>query len=208
MNLHAVIILFASLLLSVTPAHSQQPDKSARDNRICWQEGVRLQWSDFRAPRCYGCTYSTFVAAATSANVLVVGFTTNDNKQDYRVTCRFLRDSSWVNPVAAQHDASYRASTLAHEQLHFDIYELIARKIRQYAAQHRAAGDDLFGPVAAQDIKCLLSELKALNALYDDDVNFRTPTVEAAAQRRWTLRVARELRALAPYRSTATTCPD
>jgi hypothetical protein len=190
----------------------------ARTNaHLCWQEGRRLAWSDFQAPQCYDndgsrCSYATFVAANTAANVLVAGFVDSQGLADYRVTCFFIRDSSWVNPkivaVPVEVPAAYRAYTLAHEQVHFDIYELIARKIRYYVAQHRAAGDDLFGPVAAQDIRCLLDELKTLNALYDDDVNFRSPAVEAAAQRRWTLLVARELRALARYKSIATTCPD
>lgn len=94
--------------------------------------------------------------------------------------------------------AADRVHALAHEQVHFDTAELVARKIRCYVAGRRAADDDLFGPVVATEIQCLLDEQVVLGELYDDDVNFRPPAVEAAAQRRWTQQVARELRALAP----------
>lgn len=181
---------------------------ASAETHLCWQEGQRLMWGDFRSPRCYGevCAYSSFVDAVTAADVPVIGFVDAQGLDDYRVSCVFVRDSSWANPrVVTPND---RAHALAHEQVHFDLAELTARKIRRCIAQHRAAGDDLFGPVVTTDIQCTLNELDALNALYDDDVNLRRPAVEAPAQRRWELRVARELRALARYRSTATTCPD
>ncbi|WP_231590749.1 hypothetical protein [Hymenobacter terrenus] len=135
-------------------------------------------------------------AAATAARIPIVGFVDGQGRADYRVSCVFRRDSSWVNPSVTA--AADRAGTLAHEQVHFDTAELVARKIRRCVAEHRAAGDDLFGSAVVAEIQCLLDEYAALGALYDDEVNFRTPAVEAAAQRRWTLRVARELRALAP----------
>ncbi len=175
---------------------------------LCWQEGRRLTWSDFQAPRCYGeySKHASVVGANNAVSIVAAGFLDEQGAADYRVMCYFVRDSSWRNPNMTA--ARELAMSLAHEQLHFDIGELFARKIRWRVVQHRKAGEALFGPVVAQDIQCLLDELEALNALYDDEVNFRTPAVEAAAQRRWTLQVARELRALAPYRSTATTCPD
>ena len=207
-------VLLCLLGASALPAKGQRPPNETMANRICWQENRRLTWKDFRAKGCYDayggrCGYATFVAASTAANVLVVGFVDSTELPDYRVTCYFLRDSSWVNPklMATPPDVTvgYRDYTLAHEQLHFDIHELIARKIRYYVTLSRARGDDLFGPIAAREIVCLLGELKSLNTLYDEEVNFRPPAVEAAAQRRWTLRVARELDR---YKSTVTTCPE
>lgn len=177
------------------------------DNSLCWQQGRLLTWSDFRASECYGegRSYASLVAATTAAGIPVIGFVDGAGRADYHVSCIFRRDSSWVNPRVTA--AADRVHALAHEQVHFDTAELVARKIRCYVAGRRAADDDLFGPVVATEIQCLLDEQVVLGELYDDDVNFRPPAVEAAAQRRWAQQVARELRALAPYRSTAATCP-
>ena len=201
-----VVSLWLGSLLFPMRAQSHPPTGAPHDNHLCWQQGRRLTWSDFRAPECYsdGKTHASLVAATTAASIPVISFVNGQGQADYHVTCLFLRDSSWVNPRVTT--AAARAHTLAHEQLHFDTAELIARKIRCCIGQHRAAGNDLFGPAVVADIQCLLDEYAALSDLYDEDVNFRSPAVEAAAQHRWTLQLARELHALARYQSTAATC--
>ena len=213
MTLRLVLFLLGNtwLMAISSPCVQGQPKQSTvatAAKRICWQEGRRLEWGDFKAVKCYGEAgkHPSTVGAATAVVVPVVGYVNAQGMSEYRVTCIFLRDSSWVNPrLTAPTD---QRRTLAHEQLHFNIAELFARKIRYRVAQHRAAGDELFGPVVAQNIQCLLTEWDTLDDLYDEEVNFRPPAVEAAAQRRWELRLARELRALDRYKSTATTCPD
>ena len=204
--------LFSNILFCLLPcsvfAQTRLPAVAHSDNHLCWQQGRLLAWSDFRAPECYGdCShYSSLTAAATAVRIPIVNFVDGEGRANYRVSCVFRRDSSWVNPRVTA--AADRVHTLAHEQLHFDTAELVARRIRRYVAERRAAGDNLFGPVVVAEIQCLLDDYAYLSELYDDDVNFHSLAVEAAAQRRWTLLVARELRALARYQSTAVTCSD
>ena len=201
-------LLLCLLGASALPAKGQKPSNDTAENRLCWQESRLLTWKDFRAPECYGdCRhYPSLTAAASAARIPIVNFVDGEGRANYHVACVFRRDSSWVNPAVT--DVEARAHTLAHEQLHFDTAELVARKIRRYVAERRAADDDLFGPIVVTEMQCLLDEYEALSALYDEDTNFRPPAVEAAAQRRWTLRVARELRELDRYKSTVTTCPE
>ena len=213
MTLRLVLFLLGNTWLMVisSPCAQGQPKLSTADkiaNRLCWQEGRRLEWGDFQArqyPSADGHDPST-LSAVTAVVMPVVQTTDSRGTLTYRVDCVFVRDFSWVNSQVTT--AEDRASTLAHEQVHFDLAELIVRKVRRRIAECTRSGEDVFGSAAEADIQCLLAEYNPLNDLYDEDVNFRPPAVEAAAQRRWTLRVARELRELDRYKSTVTTCPE
>ncbi|WP_156176282.1 hypothetical protein [Hymenobacter terrenus] len=197
------------LLTSATlvGAHAQ-PQSPSTHSRLCWQEGIRLKWEDFQAPQHPSADGHdpAKLSALTAVVMPLTEITDSNGAPTYRLDCVFLRDLSWVNSQVKS--AEDRASTLAHEQIHFDLAELIVRKVRRRIADGIRAGEDIFSSEVNADIQCLLTEYNPLNDLYDDDVNFRAPAVEAAAQRRWTLQVASELRALSPYRSTAATCLD
>ena len=176
--------------------------------RICWQENKRLVWSDFRAksfPKS-----APFTAArmgAISATGSTFAAITYRGVHTYQVYCVFLRDSSWVNNQVIK-TAADQAETLAHEQVHFDLGELTARKLRQRIAQGLQAGEELYGLPASQDIRHLQAEEDALNKAFDREVKLAGGhKTEAPVRKRWQLRIARELAALVAYKSTAADCP-
>jgi hypothetical protein len=53
---------------------------------------------------------------------------------DSEVAAVFLPHLSWVKPVVLS-DPAMRASTLRHEQTHFDLTEVYARRLRKYLAE-------------------------------------------------------------------------
>jgi hypothetical protein len=125
----------------------------------------------------------------------------------YRVDCVFLRDSSWVNNKVIK-TAADRAETLAHEQVHFDIAELATRKLRCRIADGLREGQAIYGPQVSQDIIRLQAEEDELDEQFDQEViRAGGHKTEAPVRRRWQLRIAQELRALAAYASTAARCP-
>jgi hypothetical protein len=202
-------VFFGSLIFldAASTAHGQVPDASSA-HRLCWQAGRPLVWSDFRAktlPKS-----APFVAKKTAAVSAVAPFltpVTEGGVPSYRVDCVFLRDSSWVNNKAIK-TAVDRAEALAHEQVHFDIAELAARKLRCRIADGLRAGQAIYGPQVSQDITCLQAEEDELDEQFDQEViRAGGHKTEAPVRRRWQLRIAQELRALAAYASTATTCP-
>lgn len=202
-------VFFGSFIFlgAASPARSQAPNVGSA-HRLCWQAGRPLVWSDFRAktfPKS-----APFTAKKMAALSVVAPFLTPITERgvpSYRVDCVFLRDSSWVNNTAIKTAADQR-ETLSHEQVHFDIAELAARKLRWRIADGLRAGQAIYGQQVSQDIARLQAEEDALDEQFDQEVlRAGGHKTEAPVRRRWQLRIAQELQALAAYASTAAMCP-
>ena len=92
--------------------------------KIAWQETRRLSWTDFKGkPR----TGANFVASTNSGMSFSFSYTEKNEKRtmDYSVVCNFYPQQSWFKP------GQVSAYILKHEQTHFDISELHARKLRK-----------------------------------------------------------------------------
>src|SRR5690606_30202906 len=104
-----------SLALTLVSAQVQE--------KIFWQEDG-LSWNDFKsAPN-----QSSSFHANTSAGISYSWGIKNSNgiiELNYEVLSFFNPENSWVKPGS---DNKY---LLQHEQLHFDITELHARKLRK-----------------------------------------------------------------------------
>lgn len=194
-------------LASPTPNAPAAPRPAAGEgHRICWQEGRRLQWSDFCATT-YPKSASGNPASSGGLTTSAISATpvTENGIPTYRIACVFVGDSSWVNNALVK-TPQERALVLAHEQLHFDIAELSARKIRQHMAQLLRAGKNLYSPQVTQDIIRLQSD-DTLDDQLDKSDTTLNPKIVIPEIKRWQLRLAQELNKLAAYKSTATACP-
>jgi hypothetical protein len=202
-------VFFGSFILLAAAGTAQgQAPAAGSAHRLCWQASRPLVWSDFRArtfPK--SAPFDAKKMAAVSAVAPFLTPITERGVPSYRVDCVFLRDSSWVNNGAIK-TAADRAEALAHEQVHFDIAELAARKLRCRIAAGLRAGQAIYGQQVSQDITRLQAEEDALDEQFDQEViRAGGHKTEAPVRRRWQLRIAQELRALAAYASTAATCP-
>jgi predicted secreted Zn-dependent protease len=83
---------------------------------------------------------------------------------DYEVNAYFYPNESWYKPELCD------ANTLAHEQLHFDISELFARKMRN-RLDRTSFSDDVKAEVR-KIFKDILDELKDFQARYDMETNY------------------------------------
>ncbi|RIV72350.1 DUF922 domain-containing protein [Flagellimonas aequoris] len=130
---------------------------------ILWNEGKRLSWSDFK-----GKVPPAAVPAATTASGISYTYSANllhhEVKLDFEVNAYFYPNESWHKPEQCTDN------TLAHEQLHFDIAELFARKMRN-RLRRTSFSDDVKAEVRRiyQDI---LQELKDFQDQYDWETNF------------------------------------
>jgi len=94
---------------------------SADSNLILWCADQRLGWDDFQGPA----DPNRKAGVQSAAQVMIeLNTRTEGNRVYFNVACYFERDRSWT----INHQNSY---LLAHEQLHFDIAELYARKMRK-----------------------------------------------------------------------------
>ena len=94
------------------------------DDQIIWNKARKLTWNDFK-----GEAPSDTPVAALTASGISYSFSSvqrgDEMEINYIVTANFYPSRSWYQPKYAS------SNVLAHEQLHFDITELFARKFRQ-----------------------------------------------------------------------------
>lgn len=93
-------------------------------NLIDWSPARRLNWEDFKAAP----DAASSNAALTSSSINVE-FGYDDEELQYTINCRFDKTKSWVKVRTSD--------ILLHEQGHFDIAELHARKLNQALKGYR-----------------------------------------------------------------------
>lgn len=130
---------------------------------IPWSADRKLRWSDFK-----GSYLKTQWAAATTASSISYEFSTfEDNGQlfiDFKVGCEFYPNKSWYRPELCD------ALILSHEQLHFDIAELHARKMRKRLAETQFTKN--IKDEVKTIYKALIKELNIFQNKYDHETNF------------------------------------
>lgn len=99
-------------------------DREEDDEFIPWQWERRLTWDDFLCePK------RNTDAVASTSTALGIAYQIRDNKLTYQITCNFSKARSW-GLVKTPY-------ILAHEQGHFDITEIFARKLHQVLANYQ-----------------------------------------------------------------------
>lgn len=110
------ILLFSVPLLAKT--------QSASDDLLAWHAEKRLTWADYKAT-----PDEQSDAAASTASVLTISYNISSEGFTYKIECKFSRTKSWV-----LHRSDY---ILAHEQGHFDIAEIFARKLNKKMGEYK-----------------------------------------------------------------------
>jgi hypothetical protein len=111
--------IFATLLLLVFSIPSEGDAV-----KMQWNENRQLTWNDFRGVPDAGDSYvaSTNSGMSFSFSYKVVNGKTT---MEYEILCNFYPELSWFKPNLVS------PYILGHEQTHFDISELYARKLRK-----------------------------------------------------------------------------
>lgn len=148
-----------------------------------WTTERPLAWTDF-----LGAPNASSTAAALTAYEMRTRVLCSDERPSYSVTVHFLPEHSWVKPNQ-QLDR-----TLAHEQGHFDLGEVTARRLRE----ELTALDATCGAPSPK-FRELLAEHQRKDAdlqrSYDRQTMYGTDTM---AQRRWERQIESWLRSIKP----------
>jgi predicted secreted Zn-dependent protease len=172
------------LLLPYLPGYPQDSADPAIAE-LSWNEFYTLQWDDFQGKpdkRSIG-------DAGTAVQIKAKPFLVKKSIH-YDVVAIFSRKRSWVRDTSP--------SLLAHEQLHFDIAELYARKIRKKVRELSERGvDDI--KVFNTAIHELLQESNDVDAQYDTETLHGALSKKQAA---WSKKVRAELAQLNKYKKT------
>ena len=145
-------ILIAFVFLSPLASLAQN------DQFIEWSAVKRLTWDDYLAKPS-----SISDAAAITSTALGVEYHLRNNSLSYSITCRFSKTHSW-----GRHKTEY---ILRHEQGHFDITELFARKLAKELKEYK------FNPRKYQDdvsriYKKVMEEKEEYQNKYDKETDF------------------------------------
>jgi hypothetical protein len=169
------IIIALSCILSVTTY--------AQENFIVWNENKHLEWNDFSGQANDTSNYDAEAFAEVSYRYSF------KNTKDFHfdVVANFNKNTSWSKKEHQSQDL------LKHEQLHFDIAELYARKMKEVFDNYSYTDD------FAEEIIRLFNEKKAeyhaLQRRYDDDTNH---SLNKEKQSEWEIAIHEELSRLKP----------
>jgi Bacterial protein of unknown function (DUF922) len=148
-----------------------------------WNAEERLAWEDFSGPIDPNSNMKAWVRST-----LHMSWACDHGHFKFDVVARFDKDGSWKKENRS-------AALLAHEQLHFDIAELHARKMRRHFARMpdacRLTDDAVRAEVAA-----LTQEWRVFEARYDVETRH---SLDREAQSAWEQEVRDAISHLQPY---------
>lgn len=158
---------------------------------LAWSPDYRLQWSDFK-----GSPNMQSDAAATTASGITFGYRMSETdgevtKFKAEVTAHFYPDKSWYKANEVN------LHILEHEQLHFDITELHARKLRKQISELKVSNTV---NVALEGVhKAILEELGTMQNAYDAACDYSRNKEQ---QQLWKETISNQLEALKAFAKT------
>ncbi|MDX2361980.1 MAG: DUF922 domain-containing protein [Crocinitomicaceae bacterium] len=158
------------------------------DSIIVWSADSKLNWSDFQAEPDLNDEY-------LARSWVQIGLTSKqyEDKVVIQVPTYFYKSRSWSKKKSS-------TNLLAHEQLHFDITELMARHIRQEFSEYKLT-DVKSGFKELKSIyhKYYSTELDKYSRAYDAETNHGIIREE---QEKWESKIAQELKSMEDYTSS------
>ena len=103
--------------------------QSDHEELIHWSADRKLTWTDYKGTAKPGSD-----VAASTATYLGIEYSFNSKGFGYKITCSFSKTKSW-----GLHKTDY---ILAHEQGHFDIAEIFARKLNREMSVYKFDKDN------------------------------------------------------------------
>src|SRR5688572_4083802 len=154
------------LLILLVPLSTFGQDKN--EELVAWNASSKLTWADYKAspdPRSD--------AAATTTTYLGIEYNINREGFSYKIQCRFSKNRSW-----GLHRTDY---ILSHEQGHFDIAEIYARKLHKSLSEYNF-NKKTFQQDLKEIYENLMREKEAMQEQYDRETNH---SINRTAQAAW-----------------------
>ena len=155
--------------------------------KIIWSQDTRLSWEDFKGVPPQSNPYA---ANTNSGMSYTWSYSTKSGtpELEHEVFSNFYPQLSWVKEI------KNKAYLLAHEQLHFDISELHARKLRKALSEYE------IGRIIRRDLQKIYEEIEAARALMQKQFDRETDHSKITeAELRWREFIALELQTLEAF---------
>ncbi|MNJ90839.1 hypothetical protein D3C87_84790 [compost metagenome] len=158
-------------------------------NTILWSSNRKLTWNDFQGIADSTSKYKAHTYSQITTTLIYY----NNDSIVYDMPCHFIVNKSWATNIKTD-------ALLKHEQLHFDIAELCARKIRREYINHKMVDtkktykfiSDIFEKYGKKN-------QNSLNNFYDLETKHG---LIKDKQKEWEAKIAKELKALEKYANT------
>lgn len=172
------ILITAFHLIDYKGCKNQDPDF------VIWNESIKLVANDFKGTVQYNDTVS-----AGSAVRLKLDYKLQDTLlQSYDVVCLFIKSESWIRDTTT--------FVLSHEQGHFDIGEIVARRLRKELLNLKNSGKRISGSVVIRTYNDYIHSLVELQNNYDKEIK----KAGIAAQNQWNENIRMTLDSLKVYK--------
>jgi predicted secreted Zn-dependent protease len=166
------------ILISLSGLSSSKQDNSLID----WNADKKLTWKDFKAEPEKG-----YAAAALTSTNIKIDFGYYNEMLQYHIRCRFDKNKSWGR---VKNDY-----ILSHEQAHFDIAEIYARKLNKVLKAYKPNENNISKEVN-KIYENLMHEYYERQEEYDKETNF---SINKIKQEEWLKKVSNELNDLKNY---------
>ena len=188
-----VIILFIVSSFSFETKNSlEYSSKKVVNELIQWENNQKLTWKDFKGKPNKRSPYKAMTFASVSSNL--ISFSKNELK--IKILCHFIRNKSWKTIETDE--------LLRHEQLHFDIAELAARKMRERVSKLNLK--NLSSKNIEQKLNSIFNssveEQMEMNQKYDSETNH---SIKYIAQSDWEKKIKEKLIETKDYSKTSIT---
>jgi len=159
------------------------PQFYGNNSLIDWSADRRLTWDDFKARP----DPNSPNAALTGTNIKFDFSYSSTEGFKYHITCQFDKNSSW-----GRIKTDY---ILSHEQGHFDIAEIYARRLNKALKEYKHDVSKANKEINKIYEK-VMHELSAAQAQYDRETNF---SIDKPEQIRWLIKISDELKSYEEY---------
>jgi hypothetical protein len=176
-------ILLLSFITCFLPADKNISTMQKEEDFIDWQENRKLSWDDFQ-----GKPDKDSPNAALTSSGIQADFSFGSKGYSFSIRCRFNKNRSWVKIKTD--------NILSHEQGHFDITEIFARKfckaLREYRYNEKTVQQDL-----QKIYHDVLTEHQEWQVRYDRETNH---SINREEQQAWERKIADALKSLEDYK--------
>lgn len=175
-NLLKYFLLFIFIIPIVALAQSSE------EELLDWSSSRRLTWNDYKAS-----PDPDSDAAASTTSYLAIEYKITSNSFGYKIQSRFSKTRSW-----GLHKTAY---ILGHEQGHFDIAEVFARKLNKKMSEYRF-DKKTYQKDLNKIYHDILDEKEKIQNDYDKETNH---SIKKGQQEEWLKKIAKMLEEYEEY---------
>ena len=156
--------------------------QASNEELLEWNGSRKLSWSDYKAN-----PDPESDAAASTTTYLSIEYNMGNNNFGYKIKSRFSKSRSW-----GVHKTAY---ILDHEQGHFDIAEIFARKLNKAMTEYRFDRKNF-----KQDLRKIYQEIidekEEMQNEYDEETNH---SINKTKQAEWLKKIRKMLEEYEEY---------